>query len=261
MSTAPMASPDVIVRMRGIVLGYGQYTVLQEVNLEVRAGEFWFILGPNGGGKTTLLRALLGLLRPQAGEVWVHPERGRREQVGFVPQRHDLTSTIPITVREFVVLGLVGISVHKGEEDERLAWALGTMGLQDLAGQSYWTLSGGQRQRVLVARALIRRPTLLVLDEPTSGLDVATEEALLRTLTTVNQTTHHTVVFVTHSLSIAMRYATHAALLLDGRVVAGPRQAVLTERNLAQLYGLGTCGPPDPGAPSVVPRAARGESA
>ncbi|MEW6297599.1 MAG: ABC transporter ATP-binding protein [Thermodesulfobacteriota bacterium] len=256
-----MESPDVVVRMRGVVLGYGQHTVVQEVNLEVRAGEFWFILGPNGGGKTTLLRAFLRLLRPQAGELWVHPELGRRERVGFVPQRCNLIPTLPVTVREFVLLGLVGISAHREEERERLARALDIMGLQGLAGQSYWTLSGGQRQRALVARALIRRPTLLVLDEPTSGLDVATEDSLLRTLTAANQTAHRTVLFATHSLPIALRHATHAALVLDGRVIAGPRQAVLTERNLAQLYGLGTCGPPDPGAPSVVARAARGESA
>jgi ABC-type Mn2+/Zn2+ transport system ATPase subunit len=255
-----MESPDVVVRMRGVALGYGQRMVLQEVNLEVRAGELWFILGPNGGGKTTLLRAFLGLLRPQAGELWVHPELGRRERVGFVPQRCNLIPTLPITVREFVLLGLVGIPVCREEEHERLVWALDIMGLQGLAEQSYWTLSGGQRQRALVARALIRRPTLLVLDEPTGGLDIATEDRLLCTLTAVHQTAHHTVLFVTHSPPIAMRHATHAALLLDGRVIAGPRQAVLTERNLARLYGLAACGPPDPGAPSVVPHTARGES-
>lgn len=234
-----MESSEVILRMQELVLGYGHQPILRRVTLEVRAGEHWFILGPNGSGKTTLLRAVLGLVRPQAGELWVHPELARRERIGFVPQRHEPFSSLPITVREFVSLGLVGTSVGKSEAATRLAWALDIMGLQDLAGQSYWTLSGGQRQRALVARALIRYPTVLLLDEPTSGLDMATEETLLRLLTSSSQKAPRTVLFVTHSLVTAMRYATHAALVLDGQVIAGPQRAIFTERNLAQLYGIG----------------------
>lgn len=221
--------------MQELVLGYGQHPILRRVNLEVKAGECWFILGPNGSGKTTLLRAVLGLVRPQAGALWLHPELARREQIGFVPQRHDPLSSLPITVREFVLLGLVGTAVGTGEAATRLAWALDITGLQDLAGQSYWTLSSGQRQRVLIARALIRHPTVFILDEPTSGLDVATEETLLRLLTAASHPIPRTVLFVTHSLPTAMRYATHAALVLDGYVIAGPRQTVLTSSNLARL--------------------------
>ncbi|MCS6924843.1 MAG: ATP-binding cassette domain-containing protein [Candidatus Binatia bacterium] len=237
-----MESPEVILRMKELVLGYGQHLVLRRVNLEVRAGERWFVLGPNGSGKTTLLRAVLGLVRPHAGELWLHPELARRERIGFVPQRHDLLSSIPMTVREFVLLGLVGTAVGKREAAPRLAWALETMGLQECARQSYWTLSGGQRQRALVARALIRRPSMLVLDEPTSGLDMATEETLLRLLTATSHSAPCTVLFVTHSLALAMRYATHAALVLEGHVIAGPQQTVLTPNNLVRLARRDTDG-------------------
>jgi ABC-type Mn2+/Zn2+ transport system ATPase subunit len=237
-----MENPNTILRASGLSLGYGNQTILREINLEVNAGEFWFFLGQNGGGKTTLLRAFLGLLRPQTGQLWVHTELGRRERIGFVPQRCDLNPTLPTTVQEFVQLGLVGITLRKEEQRERLTWALEKMGLRDLAKRSYWSLSGGQRQRALVARALVRRPTLLFLDEPTNNLDLATEEAFLRTLTTLNHQERHTLLFVTHNVTLVLRYATHVGLVHAGTVISGPRQAVLTENNLKRLYGPGEHG-------------------
>ncbi|MBI3757639.1 MAG: ABC transporter ATP-binding protein [Deltaproteobacteria bacterium] len=232
--TAP--SPTVL-RAANLSLGYGNYIVLRKVNIEVHAGEVWFFLGQNGGGKTTLMKAILGLMPPQAGSLWLHPELSRRDKTGFVPQRCDLNPTLPTTVREFVLLGLVGVSVSRTERATRLAWTLEKMGLAGLAEQNYWSLSGGQRQRTLVARALVRRPTLLVLDEPTNNLDLPTEDALLQLLVALNQEERQTLLFVTHDLGLAARYASHVALLHAGRVLAGPRRQVLTPANLMQLYG------------------------
>ena len=146
----------VIVKMIGLCLGYGQRTVLQQVSVQIRSGEFWFLLGPNGEGKTTFLRAILGMIRPQAGQLWIHPELGQREHIGFVPQRCDINPTLPTTVREFVLLGLVGIHTDRKDEALRLEWALDKVGLGRFEGKDYWSLSGGQRQRALVARALCR---------------------------------------------------------------------------------------------------------
>jgi ABC-type Mn2+/Zn2+ transport system ATPase subunit len=216
-----------MLKATALSLAYGDHTVLTEVSFEVHLGEFWVLLGQNGSGKTTLLRAILGLLPPRSGSLWLHPELASRARTGFVPQRCDITPTLPTTVREFVLLGLVGLRVRRQEEQGRLDWALEKMGLAGLAGRSYWALSGGQRQRALVARALVRRPTFLVLDEPTNNLDTPTEEALLQLLVALNQEAQQTIMLVTHNLSLARRYATHVAFVHGGQVLSGPRDQVL----------------------------------
>ena len=241
---------EAIFKTSGLCLGYGQHLVLADVDLEIRPGEFWFFLGPNGEGKTTLLRALLGMIRPKAGQLRVHPELGRRECVGFVPQRCDINPTLPTTVREFVLLGLVGIPTNRADQALRLEWALDKVDLGRLEGKDYWSLSGGQRQRALVARALVRRPSVLILDEPTNGLDLTAEDAVLRLLADLNRRDHQTLLFVTHNLALAARYATHIALFHTGEVVSGPRQEVLNGQTLQRIYGAaveisyGTSGAP-----------------
>lgn len=230
-------SEHVILKTLSLSLGYGNHVVLCDVNFQVRTGEFWFFLGQNGGGKSTLLRAVLGLVPPQAGTLWLHPELGSRERTGFVPQRCDLNHTLPTTVREFVLLGLVGLHVRKDERNQRLRWALEKMGLWGSESKNYWSLSGGQRQRALVARALVRRPALLALDEPTNNLDLPTEDALLRLLAALNQAEQQTILFVTHNVELAKRYASHVGLLYSGQMLAGPRETILTPDNLARIYG------------------------
>jgi ABC-type Mn2+/Zn2+ transport system ATPase subunit len=161
-----------------------------------------------------------------------------RERIGFVPQRCDLNPTLPTTVREFVLLGLVGLRVHRRDERERLAWALAKVGLAAMARRNYWALSGGQRQRALVARTLIRRPSLLILDEATTGLDVPTTEEFLHTIAELNRADGLTILFVTHDLTLATRRATHVALFAGGRVTAGPGRDVLNPENLQRAYGV-----------------------
>jgi ABC-type Mn2+/Zn2+ transport system ATPase subunit len=252
---------EVIVRTAGLRLGYGRRVVLTHVDFQMRLGEFWFFLGPNGEGKTTLLRAILGILRPQTGQLWVHPELGQRQRIGFVPQRCDINPTLPTTVREFVLLGLVGIDTDRREAAVRLGWALERVGLGGLEGKDYWSLSGGQRQRALVARALVRRPSVLILDEPTNGLDLAAEDAVLRFLAELNHKQRQTLLFVTHNLAIAARYATHIALFHAGEVVSGSRQEVLNRQTLERIYGVAVeVSANQSGAPVVTVRPPEGYS-
>jgi ABC-type Mn2+/Zn2+ transport system ATPase subunit len=231
------AAGDVVIRMRGVELGYGPRPVLAGVDWNVRVGQLWFLLGPNGAGKTTLLRAILGLLAPRAGSLERDPERAGRERIGFVPQRCELNPALPTTVREFVTLGLVGIPAPRAERAARLDWALAQAGLEGLADASLWSLSGGQRQRALVARALVRRPRFLILDEPTEGLDAPTEEAFLDVVAALHREHGVTVLFVTHRLATAVRHATHVALAEGGTLVVGTRAEVLAHPRAARAFG------------------------
>jgi zinc transport system ATP-binding protein len=205
------------------------------VGLRVHAGEFWFLLGRNGSGKTTLLRAVVGTLAPAAGVLRLHTTR---ERMGLVPQRSDLNPALPTTIREFVLLGTVGLRLSRREERERLEWALDHAGLAGMARRDFRALSGGERQRALVARALVRRPTLLLLDEPTNNLDPGAEDALLHLLAELNRREQTTLLVVTHDVALAAHHATHVALVADGSLVAGPSATTLTADALAHCFGL-----------------------
>jgi len=234
--------PPFVLQARGLALGYGGHPVLREVDLEVRPGELWFLIGPNGTGKTTLLRAILGTLEPLAGRIDRDPRRASRERLGYVPQRCDLNPAMPTTVREFASLGFVGSAVPRRERREALVWALARVALTGLERTPYAELSGGQRQRALVARALVRRPELLVVDEPTEGLDVTSEEAFHRTVLDLNRSRGLTLLFVTHNLHLAGRLATHVALFQGGRVRVGPAGDLLHHDELERVFGISVDG-------------------
>ncbi len=233
-----MENMDFVFRMSGLTLTYGGRVILREVNLVVRSGEFWFLLGPNGVGKTTLLNALLGILQPQEGTLVFHSGLSNRELIGLVPQRCDLNPTLPTTVKEFVSLGLAGIRTDKKDRHDRLSWSLEKMHLKEMEERNYWSLSGGQRQRALVARALIRRPKFLIADEPNMNLDLPAVHALLEGLKDLNEKENLTILFVTHDLTLAARYATHIALFRDSRVQVGTKQAILNQDDLERTYGI-----------------------
>lgn len=227
-----------LIRANGVQLAYGPQIVLESVDLDIRSGEFWFLLGRNGTGKSTFLKALLGLLRPRAGTIIMHPALSGRDRLGFVPQSLGFNPSLPTTVREFVLLGMVGLSIGRKEQLRRLAAALARVGLQGLERHEFWSLSDGQRQRVLVARALARNPLLLIMDEPTNGLDVTAESGLLKYVAKLNQEQRLAVLFVSHNLATALRYATHVALFHDQHVKAGPAPHILTAENLEHVYGM-----------------------
>jgi ABC-type Mn2+/Zn2+ transport system ATPase subunit len=213
----------VVIDARGLTLAYDGRTVLANVDLTVRRGEFWFVLGRNGSGKSTLLRAIVGTLPSRGGALVLHPEFARRDRMGYVPQRCDLSPALPTTVREFVLLGLVGIRTTRADERDRLEWALARAELGGMGRRDYWSLSGGERQRALLARALVRRPSFLVLDEPTTHLDPQAEKALFGLLAGLNREERVSLLVVTHDVALAAHHATHVALLDGGTVHAGSR--------------------------------------
>lgn len=235
--TATLRNEGPLVRLRDVELGYRERTVLSGVDWEIGAGELWFLLGANGSGKTTLLRAILGLLGPRRGEIDRDTTRADRSQIGFVPQQCQIQATLPTTVREVVALGLVGAGVPRAEHPARIAEALAAIGLADFEARPFGSLSGGQRQRALLARALVRRPRLLILDEPTEGLDVASEGAFLERVAALPRARGVAVLFVTHRLEIAARLATHVAIVGEGGLVAGPRAVALAHPRARAVFG------------------------
>ena len=248
---------DVIYRASNVALGYDHHVILRGVNLEIRSGQFWSFLGPNGSGKTTLLRGFLGELKARTGTLQAPPPVDGVAPIGFVPQRCEINPTLPVTLGEFVGLGLVGTRLSKAARRERLTWVLEALWLPALARQSYWTLSGGQRQRALIARALVRRPRVLVMDEPTSNLDLVAESVVLKALSDFCTRCHTACLCVTHDLGLAERHATHVGLVAEGGVLAGVREDVLTRANLERLYGRAPRGlaAATPEAPSPPPEA------
>ncbi len=229
---------DAVLRVVNAELGYRHRPVLTDACWTVRPGEFWFLLGPNGAGKTTLLRSILGLLEPMRGQVWRHPQHCATARLGFVPQHCAVSPALPTTVREFVSLGAIGCDRPPGALNDDLSWSLERAGLGGMAQRDFWSLSGGQRQRALVARALIRRPSLIVLDEPTEGMDLGSENEFLTTLAELHRD-EATLIFVTHRAEIAIDFATHVAIVSDGRLFAGTRDEVLNPAFLQQAGSWG----------------------
>jgi zinc transport system ATP-binding protein len=208
---------DTVIRLAGVDFSYPRQrgVALSDVDLVVDGTEWVGLLGPNGGGKTTLLRLLLGQLTPSRGRVEVlgdSPARSRH-RVGYVPQHDDIDSTVPASVLDIVLLGrLTGSSwgpwYPKADRDAALA-ALEETGTDGLADRAWRTLSGGQRQRVLIARALSSRADLLLLDEPTTGIDIHREKELLRLLERLNERlpivmVSHDTALVTHHMDRAL---------------------------------------------------------
>lgn len=193
-----------VILVRDLWFSYDGHTVLEDVNLSIPQGDFVSVVGPNGGGKTTLLKVMLGLLRPLRGEVRVFgvtPEEAR-PRIGYMPQQSQLDQQFPATVMDVALMGRLGhgrpFGRYSKKDREAAVKALDHVGLMNVHKKSFAAISGGQRQRLFIARALACEPDLLLLDEPTANLDVVIEGDLYELLQTLNQKL--TVIMVSHDL-------------------------------------------------------------
>ena len=245
-----------------VAFSYGANPVLRGVDLCLAAGECTALLGPNGGGKSTLLRLLLGRLTPSAGEVRLFgrpvsqldgTERAR--QVGYLPQ--EVSATYPYSVAEVVLMGRwphLAFGLESAHDLEVARGCLERTATAHLAQRSFSTLSGGEKQRVLLASVLAQEPRLLLLDEPTAALDIHHQHEVMELLAGL-AAERLAVCVVTHDLNLAARYCQHLCLLHEGRIAAvGSPAEVLTAEVLSRVYGerLRVVADPDLGGPLVL---------
>jgi zinc transport system ATP-binding protein len=210
------------VELDDVSFAYGRGPfVLEDVDLSVERGEFVAIAGPNGGGKTTLLRLVLGLERPTRGRVNVATNR-----IGYLPQRAQASIDAPITVRELVGAGRASrtrlVGPLRRDDRESVGTAIERVGLAPQADRRLATLSGGQQQRAFIAKALASDPELLVLDEPTAGVDAEAQEAVSALLDQLRRDLAVTILYVSHEFGAVERFVERIVLVRREIVFDGP---------------------------------------
>jgi iron complex transport system ATP-binding protein len=254
-----------MLEIRGLHASYGARAVLHGIDLSVRRGELVALAGPNGCGKTTLLRVAAGLQQPVAGRVEIDGQPLARIRRSAVARRVAVVSQAPSLPAGFSALqvALMGRTPHlrllqsEGRADiEATRAAMQRARCWDLRDRPAIELSGGERQRVVIARALAQEPDLLLLDEPTSHLDIAHQAETFRLLDELRREQALAVLAVVHDLTLASSFASRMAMMHAGRIVAdGPAAEVLREGIIEQVYGVAVrvLRHPETGSPVVVP--------
>lgn len=227
------------IQIENLDFSYGSVPALEQVNVTIGEREFVSVVGPNGGGKTTLLKIMLGLLKPEAGRVSVFgamPTVGRK-WIGYLPQHASLDAKFPVTTMDAVIMGRLGKTRNLGfysRRDHDIAKEiLVRVGLEKLSNRPLSALSGGQRQRVLIARALVSEPRLLLLDEPSSSLDDYVERELYDLLKELNR--ELTIVVVSHDIGFVSRYV-EKVICVNRQVHMHPTSEI-DENIIHRMYG------------------------
>jgi zinc transport system ATP-binding protein len=228
-----------VVEIENASFSYDSFPILENVNVAIRERDFVSIVGPNGGGKTTLLKLILGLLVPSVGRVLVFGStpQAARPRIGYMPQSARLDPQFPATVMDVVLMGRLGMGNRFGPyasaDKSAASQALEEVGLAHVRSTAFSSLSGGQRQRLLIARALTCEPELLLLDEPTSNLDLAIESELYELLTRLNR--RMTILLVSHDLGFVSQYVKHV-ICVKRRVRMHPT-CDITGEVISEIYG------------------------
>jgi iron complex transport system ATP-binding protein len=245
-----------VLEVRDLAFGFPGRTIGREVTFTLGDGEVMCVLGPNGGGKTTLFRTLLGLLPSHSGRILLQKDpleslsRGEiARRIGYVPQGH--AAYFAFTVREFVLMGRtahLGTFASPAANDFLVVnRVLESLGIAALAERPVTEISGGERQLALVARALAQEPRLLVMDEPTASLDFGNQVRVLQTVSSL-AATGISILFATHAPDHAFLAARRVLLLAEGRALAiGAPQEVIRADTLERLYGVSVQVLPLPG--------------
>ncbi|GAA2791177.1 ABC transporter ATP-binding protein [Saccharopolyspora taberi] len=265
MTTIESGTRQTRLHARDLRLAYGERVVVDGLDIDVADGTITAVIGPNGCGKSTMLRALGRLLQPQRGSVLLDGKQIHRMSTKEVARVLGLLPQSPSAPEGLTVADLVARGRHphqswyrqwSSDDEAAVAEALGMTGIEDLADRTVDELSGGQRQRAWLSMALAQGTDLLLLDEPTTYLDLSHQVDVLDLIGRLHDDSGRTVVMVLHDLNLAARYADRLVAMRDGAIVAeGAPEEVLTERLLEEVFGLNARVIADPvvGTPMVVP--------
>ncbi|NLX63877.1 MAG: ABC transporter ATP-binding protein [Clostridiaceae bacterium] len=236
------------MEVRDLTFYYNKKLVFQNISFSVETGDVLFLLGPNGTGKTTLFKVLLGILRPRSGKIlfdnedmvnW--PQRKLARYVGYVPQ--NIVSAFPFSVIDVVLMGrtpyIGSFSVPSKKDKDIALKTLEELDIIHLKDEPYTKISGGERQLVLIARALTQQPKFLIMDEPTSSLDFGNQVKVMNCISKLKS--KFGVIISTHMPDYVLRYATKAAMMKGGRFISyGMPDLIVNKENLKELYNVET---------------------
>jgi zinc transport system ATP-binding protein len=228
-----------VIQVQNVSFSYDGATVLEDATFSIEDRDFVCLVGPNGGGKTTLLKIMLGLLAPTSGRVTIFGDRPElaRGRIGYMPQHTQVDPRFPVTAADVVLMGRLGRAETLGPYrrlQRHAAWrALEAVGLADMRNRPFGSLSGGQRQRVLIARALATEPELLLLDEPTANLDAHVEQELYELMRGLNASL--TIVMVSHDLGFVSEFV-QRVVCVKRKVIVHPTSEI-TGEVIKQIYG------------------------
>ena len=219
-------NPQPLIQLKNINVVFAQKTALQNINLNIYPNSIITIVGPNGGGKSTLLKTLLKLQTPTSGEVIY----SKNVRIGYVPQKIHLDHSLPITVERF-------LSLKKGLKTQEIFTALEQLSISHLRKSNMQKLSGGEMQRVLLARAILNKPNLLVLDEPTQGVDITGQAELYQLIHQTQQKLNCAVLMVSHDLHIVMADSKEVLCINQHICCAGTPDVLSNDPTFMRLWG------------------------
>ncbi len=235
---------DPILSFQKATLRLGKRTLWKDLDLDINPGEFVAILGPNGTGKTSLLKVLLGLNELADGSVTISGEPPRRgnSRIGYIPQQKSFDKDLPIRARDLVHFGLdghkFGLERHKKSDLHRVNEVIKEVGASKYADSPIGLLSGGEQQRLRIAQALLGKPSILLCDEPLLSLDLASQQAVCELIDTYRKRDDTAVLFVTHDINPVLQIVDKVLYLVGGKWVVGTPDEVLTTECLSELYGV-----------------------